>query len=127
MTLKDIAKEAGVSISTVSRIINGNSSNAASKEMQDKIWSIDELQNKQSGHVIVYPYHAWFEGTLPNKVNKLSTVDGSNTTDISSIIDSLNSPNVRYYDLNGHCLSEPQKGINIMRMADGTSKKILIK
>ena len=37
MTLKDIAKEAGVSISTVSRIINGNSSNAASKEMQDKI------------------------------------------------------------------------------------------
>ena len=39
MTLKDIAKEAGVSISTVSRIINGNSSNAASKEMQDKIWS----------------------------------------------------------------------------------------
>ena len=38
--IKDIAKEAGVSISTVSRIINGNSSNAASKEMQDKIWSI---------------------------------------------------------------------------------------
>lgn len=40
MTLKEIAKEAGVSISTVSRIINGNSPNAASKEMQDKIWSI---------------------------------------------------------------------------------------
>lgn len=94
---------------------------------KDKIWSIDELHNKQDGRVFVYPYHAWFEGTLPNKVNKLSTVDGGNTTDISSIIDSLNSPNVRYYDLNGHCLSEPQKGINIMRMADGTSKKILIK
>lgn len=94
---------------------------------KDKIWSIDELQNKQSGHVFVSAYHAWFEGTLPNKVNKLSTVDGSNTTDISSIIDSLNSPNVRYYDLNGHCLSDPQKGINIMRMADRTSKKILIK
>ena len=40
MTLKEIAKEAGVSISTVSRIINGNSPNAASKEMQDKIWCI---------------------------------------------------------------------------------------
>ena len=40
MTLKDIAKEAGVSISTVSRVINGNSSNAASKQMQDKIWKI---------------------------------------------------------------------------------------
>ncbi len=40
MTLKDIAKEAGVSVSTVSRIINGNSTNAASKEVQDKIWEI---------------------------------------------------------------------------------------
>lgn len=40
MTLKDIAKEAGVSVSTVSRIINGNSSSAASKETQDKIWKI---------------------------------------------------------------------------------------
>lgn len=40
MTLKDIAKEAGVSISTVSRIINGNSSNAASQDVQDKIWRI---------------------------------------------------------------------------------------
>lgn len=41
MTLKDIAREAGVSISTVSRIINGNSTKAASKELQDKIWKID--------------------------------------------------------------------------------------
>ncbi|HHV11613.1 MAG TPA: LacI family transcriptional regulator [Clostridiales bacterium] len=40
MTLKDIAKAAGVSVSTVSRIINGNSLNAASKEVQDKIWEI---------------------------------------------------------------------------------------
>lgn len=38
--IKGYCKKAGVSISTVSRIINGNSSNAASKEMQDKIWSI---------------------------------------------------------------------------------------
>ena len=40
MTLKDIAKEAGVSISTVSRVINGKSTNAASKETQDHIWEI---------------------------------------------------------------------------------------
>ena len=40
MTLKDIANAAGVSISTVSRILNGNSSNAASKEVQNKIWEI---------------------------------------------------------------------------------------
>ncbi len=40
MTLKDIANAAGVSISTVSRILNGNSVNAASKEVQDRIWEI---------------------------------------------------------------------------------------
>lgn len=40
MTLKEIAREAGVSISTVSRVINKNSTNAASKEVQDKIWEI---------------------------------------------------------------------------------------
>ena len=40
MTLKDIAHAAGVSISTVSRILNGNSTNAASKEVQNKIWEI---------------------------------------------------------------------------------------
>ncbi len=40
MTLKDIAREAGVSVSTVSRIVNGNSTSAAGKETRDKIWSI---------------------------------------------------------------------------------------
>lgn len=40
MTLKEIAKEAGVSISTVSRVVNKNSPGAASKEVQDKIWEI---------------------------------------------------------------------------------------
>lgn len=40
MTLKEIAKEAGVSISTVSRVINKKSPHAASKEVQDKIWGI---------------------------------------------------------------------------------------
>lgn len=40
MTLKEIAQEAGVSISTVSRVVNKNLPGAASKEVQDKIWEI---------------------------------------------------------------------------------------
>ncbi len=40
MTLKDIAARAGVSISTVSRVINNKDTKAASSEVQEKIWSI---------------------------------------------------------------------------------------
>lgn len=45
MTLKEIAKEAGVSISTVSRVINQSNSGAASKEVQDRIWEIVRRTN----------------------------------------------------------------------------------
>ena len=40
MTLKDIAKEAGVSVSTVSRVINNKGANAASQEVRERIWEI---------------------------------------------------------------------------------------
>lgn len=40
MTLKEIASEAGVSISTVSRVINQSSKSPAGKEVQDRIWEI---------------------------------------------------------------------------------------
>ena len=40
MTLKEIANLAGVSVSTVSRVINNSNVKAASKEVQDKIWQI---------------------------------------------------------------------------------------
>lgn len=35
--------------------------------------------------------------------------------------------NATIYDLNGKKLDKPQKGINIIRMSDGTSRKVLIK
>ena len=38
--LKDIANEAGVSISTVSRVLNDPSTTAARQELQEKIWEI---------------------------------------------------------------------------------------
>lgn len=40
MTLKDIAARVGVSVSTVSRVINNKDTKAASQELQEKIWSI---------------------------------------------------------------------------------------
>jgi DNA-binding LacI/PurR family transcriptional regulator len=40
VTLKDIALKAGVSVSTVSRVISAERENPASKETTDKIWSL---------------------------------------------------------------------------------------
>ncbi len=40
MTLKEIAKEAGVSVSTVSRVINRSTKSVASAEVQERIWEI---------------------------------------------------------------------------------------
>ncbi len=40
MTLKEIAQEAGVSVSTVSRVINQQNTKAASPEVQARIWEI---------------------------------------------------------------------------------------
>lgn len=33
----------------------------------------------------------------------------------------------RIYDLNGNCLSQPQRGVNIIRMGNGTTRKVMVK
>ena len=40
MTLKDIAERAGVSVSTVSRILNDKDTKAASSEVRERVWQI---------------------------------------------------------------------------------------
>ena len=44
MSLKDIAAEVGVSISTVSRVLNSEKTSAASKDLQAKIWEAARRQ-----------------------------------------------------------------------------------
>jgi len=39
----------------------------------------------------------------------------------------VNDGEVVYYDLNGRKLAEPQRGVNIVRKADGTTYKVLVK
>lgn len=45
MTLREIAAEAGVSISTVSRVINQSTNSPVSREVQDRIWEIVKRTN----------------------------------------------------------------------------------
>ena len=51
--------------------------------------------------------------------------NGSNPTGIDQLTDTLNDSNAAYYDLQGHRLSQPQKGINILKVGNKTMKVII--
>ena len=94
---------------------------------KDCFWNVEELKNSSSVKgVKVNPFRAWLDGTSANAPAQLSMrIDGS-TTGIDAI-DALNDAEAEYYDLSGKRLDEPQKGVNIVRMKSGKTKKIIIK
>ncbi len=94
---------------------------------KNSFWNVEELKGSASVNgVKVRPFRAWLDGTSANAPAKLSMrIDGS-TTGIDAI-DALNDAEAEYYDLSGKRLDEPQKGVNIVRMKSGKTKKIIIK
>ena len=94
---------------------------------KNSFWNVEELKGSTSVNgVKVRPFRAWLDGTSANTPAKLSMrIDGS-TTGIDAI-DALNDAEAEYYDLSGKRLDEPQKGVNIVRMKSGKTKKIIIK
>ena len=94
---------------------------------KDCFWNVEELKGSASVNgVKVRPFRAWLDGTSAKAPARLSMrIDGS-TTGIDAI-DALNDAEAAYYDLSGKRLDEPQKGVNIVRMKSGKTKKIIIK
>ena len=94
---------------------------------KNSFWNVEELKNSSSVKgVKVNPFRAWLDGTSANAPAQLSMrIDGS-TTGINAI-DALNDAEAEYYDLSGKRLDEPQRGVNIVRMKSGKTKKIIIK
>ena len=94
---------------------------------KNSFWNVEELKGSTSVNgVKVRPFRAWLDGTSANAPAKLSMrIDGS-TTGIDAI-DALNDAEADYYDLSGKRLDEPQRGVNIVRMKSGKTKKIIIK
>ena len=94
---------------------------------KNSFWNVEELKNSTSVNgVKVRPFRAWLDGTSAKAPARLSMrIDGS-TTGIDAI-DALNDAEAEYYDLSGKRLNEPQKGVNIVRMKSGKTKKIIIK
>ena len=94
---------------------------------KNSFWNVEELKNSSSVKgVKVNPFRTWLDGTSAKAPARLSMrIDGS-TTGIDAI-DALNDAEAEYYDLSGKRLDEPQKGVNIVRMKSGKTKKIIIK
>ena len=94
---------------------------------KNSFWNVEELKNSTSVKgAKVRPLRAWLDGTSANAPAQLSMrIDGS-TTGIDAI-DALNDAEAEYYDLSGKRLDEPQRGVNIVRMKSGKTKKIVIK
>ena len=97
---------------------------------KDCFWNVTELNGSTLVKgVKVSPFRAWLDGNAANGPARLAMrIDGS-TTGINTpdALDVLNDAEAEYYDLSGKRLNEPQKGVNIVRMKSGKTKKIIIK
>ena len=94
---------------------------------KNSFWNVEELKGLSSVNgVKVRPFRAWLDGTSANAPAQLSMRIDDSTTGIDAI-DALNDAEAEYYDLSGKRLVEPQRGVNIVRMKSGKTKKIIIK
>ena len=97
---------------------------------KDCFWNVEKLKGVGSVTAVkVGPFRAWLSGTSANAPAQLSMRIDDNTTGINAaeVLDALNDAEAEYYDLSGKRLDEPQKGVNIVRMKSGKTKKIIIK
>ena len=97
---------------------------------KNSFWNVEELKKTSSVKgVKVNPFRAWLDGTSAKAPAKLSMRIDDNTTGINAteVLDALNDAEAAYYDLSGKRLDEPQRGVNIVRMKSGKTKKIIIK
>ena len=99
---------------------------------KDCFWNVAELMKNKPETVKgvkVGPFRAWLDGTSAKAPAKLNMRIDDNTTGINAteVLDALNDAEAAYYDLSGKRLDEPQKGVNIVRMKSGKTKKIIIK
>ncbi len=97
---------------------------------KDRFWNVERLKGVDSVTAVkVGPFRAWLDGTSANAPAKLNMRIDDNTTGINAaeVLDALNDTEAEYYDLSGKRLDEPQRGINIVRMKSGKTKKIIIK
>lgn len=97
---------------------------------KDRFWSVADLKNSSSTvkGVKVGPFRAWLSGTSASGTTQFAMRIKDTTTGIdASAIDVLNDADAEYYDLNGKRIESLQRGVNIVRLKSGQTKKIIIR
>lgn len=96
---------------------------------KDRFWSVADLKNSSSTvkGVKVGPFRAWLSGTSASGTTQLAMRIKDTTSIDASAIDVLNAADTEYYDLNGKRIESLQRGVNIVRLKSGQTKKIIIR
>lgn len=97
---------------------------------KDHFWSVADLKNSSSTvkGVKVGPFRAWLSGASASGTTQFAMRIKDTTTGIdASAIDVLNDADAEYYDLNGKRIESLQRGVNIVRLKSGQTKKIIIR
>ncbi len=71
--------------------------------------------NSVSAYKTTYPWNTFFN------------IEGFDSTDISMPGSKDSNKTVKRYDTNGRLTDKPTKGLNILKMSDGTTKKVMVK
>lgn len=71
--------------------------------------------------------YVFFRGKNSLDMIRVFNTDGSTTAGIDNLQTSDEAEPSAYYSIDGKKLNSPQKGINIVRMTDGTTKKVVLK
>lgn len=76
----------------------------------------------------VSPFRAWFSyGSNKANDRSLTIEESENESASLKAIDSMSEGTALYFDEQGHQLPDLQKGMNIVKMPDGTTKKVFLK
>ena len=93
----------------------------------DKFWNVGELiSNEKATTVKVGAFHSYLVASTPSaQARMLSLSIGDDDTTAIDVLNAADNSEAEIYDLNGHRLSDLQKGINIVKRGNKTTKVII--
>ena len=92
----------------------------------NKFWRVSDLTSKEGvTDVKVGPFRAYLQSSGVQNVRMMSLSIGDDTTTAIDVLNAADEGEAEIYDLNGHRLQGLQKGMNIVKRGNKTTKVII--